>query len=88
MPGPKISTFGVQISPECKSSVVQCNRKHWTRFQQGINLSSNVDVRGVDSLVEADYGDDPNRTPDVAEDHNVEYTADPHETLKYFVFED
>ncbi|KAL3836361.1 hypothetical protein ACJMK2_021794 [Sinanodonta woodiana] len=72
MPRLKTRTFRVQVAPECKSSAVQCNRKHRTKTQQ---------------TSEADAGDDPSWTPDVSEDHNVEYTADPHKTLKYIVFE-
>ncbi|KAL3889078.1 hypothetical protein ACJMK2_001434 [Sinanodonta woodiana] len=87
IPKPKTSTFVVQIAPECKSSDVLCNRKHRKRTQQGINLGSNVDVKGVDNLEESDSGDDPSWTPDVSEEHNVEYTADPHNTLRYIVFE-
>ncbi|KAL3859948.1 hypothetical protein ACJMK2_010127 [Sinanodonta woodiana] len=85
MPSPKTSTFGVQVAPECKSSTVQCSHKHKTRTQQIISLSSNLDVKDVDNLEEADSGDDPSWTPDVSEDHNVEYTADPHKILKYIV---
>ncbi|KAL3866157.1 hypothetical protein ACJMK2_043485, partial [Sinanodonta woodiana] len=71
----------------CKSSAVQCNCQRRTRTQQGINLSSNVDVNGVDTLEESDSDDDISCTPDVSEDHNVEYTANPHKPLMHIVLE-
>ncbi|KAL3837425.1 hypothetical protein ACJMK2_022784 [Sinanodonta woodiana] len=78
----EIHTYScISLIEEC------CNRQHRTRTQQSINLSSNVDAKGVDNLEEAYYGYDPSSIPDVAEDHNVEYTVDPHKILKYIVFE-
>ncbi|KAL3836771.1 hypothetical protein ACJMK2_022188 [Sinanodonta woodiana] len=45
-------------SPDFKSSAV-LNRQYRTRTQRDTNLSSNVNVKVVDNLVDADSGDDP-----------------------------